>query len=87
MKSTGSASEWFLSTVYLSLFVGLFPTIGHTKEAVIPNPGLFIERKCAVSFNNLCRKYRESDLHCINKKTGIPTLFQKNRRYLFHAKL
>ena len=72
-KSTGSASEWFLSPIYLSL-VGLFPTAGHTKKAVIPTPGLFIERKYAVSFNNLCRKYREPDLHCINKKNGIPTL-------------
>ena len=42
-KSTGSASEWFLSTIYLSL-VSLFPTVGHTKKAVIPTPGLFIER-------------------------------------------
>ena len=31
-KSTGSASEWFLSTIYLSLVVGLFPTVGHTKR-------------------------------------------------------
>ena len=36
------ASEWFLYTIYLSL-VGLFPTVGHTKKAVIPTPGLFIE--------------------------------------------
>ena len=92
-KSTGSASEWFLSTIYLSL-VGLFPTIGHTKKAVIPTPGLFVERKYAVSFNNLCRKYREPDLHCINKKSRIPTLFQKKKKtnkqqqqpaILFHA--
>ena len=89
-KSTGSASEWFLSTIYLSL-VGLFPTIGHTKKAVIPTPGLFVERKYAVSFNNLCRKYREPDLHCINKKSRIPTLFQKKQTnkqqpaILFHA--
>ena len=75
-KSTGSASEWFLSTIYL-LLVGLFPTLGHTKKAVIPTLGLIIERKYAVSFNNLCRTYREHDLHCINKKTGITTLFQK----------
>ena len=47
------------------------------KKAVIPTRGLFIERKYTVSFNNLCGKYREPDLHCINKKTGIPTLFQK----------
>ena len=33
------------------------PTVGHTKRAVIPTPGLFIERNyAAVSFNNLCRK-------------------------------
>ena len=32
-KSTGSASEWFLSTIYLS-YVGLFSTVGHTKKAV-----------------------------------------------------
>ena len=82
-KSTRSASEWFLSTIYLSL-VGLFPTVGHTKKAVIPTPGLFIERKYAVSFNNLYGKYREPDLHCIDKNTGIPALFQKNnRRYCF----
>ena len=78
-KSTGSASEWFLSTIYLSL-VGLFPTVGHTKTAVIPTPRLFIERKYAVSFNNLCRKYREPDLHCINKKCGITTLFRKKKK-------
>ena len=47
------------------------------KKAVIPTRGLFIERKYTVSFNNLCGKYREPDLHCVNKKTGIPTLFQK----------
>ena len=78
-KSTRSASEWFLSTFYLSLG-GLFPTVGQTKKAVIPTPGLFIERKYALSFNNLCRKYREQDLHCINKKTEIPTLFQKKEK-------
>ena len=78
-KSTRSASEWFLSTFYLSLG-GLFPTVGQTKKAVIPTPGLCIERKYAVSLNNLCRKYREQDLHCINKKTGIPTLFQKKEK-------
>ena len=33
------------------------PTVGHTKKAVIPSPGLFMERNyAAVSFNNLCRK-------------------------------
>ena len=84
-ESTGSASEWFLSTMYLSL-VGLFPAVGHTKKAVIPTPGLFIERKYAVSFNNLCRKYRQSDLLCINKKTWIPTLFQRRQpAILFQA--
>ena len=49
------------------------------KKAVIPTPELFIERNYAVSFNNLCRKHREPDLHCINKKTGIPTLFRKKK--------
>ena len=84
-KSTGSASEWFFSTIYLSL-VGLFPTLGHTKKAVIPTPRLFIERKYAVSFNNLCKKYREPGLHCINKN-GIPTLKKTNKQpaLLFHA--
>ena len=57
------------STIYVSLIVGLFPTVGHTKKAVIPTPGLFTERNYAVLFNNLCRKYREPDLHSINKKT------------------
>ena len=62
----------------LSLSLGdLFHTVGHTKKAVIPTLGLFIQRKYAVSFNNLCRKYREPDLYCINKKNGIPTLFHK----------
>ena len=75
-KSTGSASEWFFSTVYLSL-VGLFPTVGHTKKTVIPTLGLFIERKNAVSFKNLCKKYREPDLHCINKKPEYPHLKRK----------
>ena len=93
-KSTGSASEWFLSTISL-LLVGLFPTVGHTKKAVIPTPGLFIERNYAVSFNNLCRKYREPDLHCINKKNpGYPHFLEKKKQQqqqqpaiLFHAKL
>ena len=48
------------------------------KKGRNSNPRTFV-----VSFNNLCRKYREHDLHCINKKTGIPTLFQKNRLYCF----
>ena len=84
-KSTGSASEWFLSTIYLSL-VALFPTVGHTEKAVIPTPGLFIERKYSVSFDKLCKKYSEPDLHCINKKTRIPTLKKNNnnnQRYCF----
>ena len=76
-KSTGSASEWFFSTIYLSL-VGLFPTLGHTKKAVIPTPRLFIERKYAVSFNSLCKKYREPGLHCINK-TEYPHLKKKKK--------
>ena len=86
-KSTGSASEWFLSPIYLSL-VGLFSTVGHTKKAVIPTPGLFIERKYAVSFNNLCRKYREPDLHCITKKTEYLHSKEKKTKQpaiLFHA--
>ena len=78
-KSTGSASEWFLSTIYLSL-VGLFPTVEQTKKAVISTSGLFIERKYAVSFNNLCRKYREPDLHCINKKPGYPDFKKKQQQ-------
>ena len=54
------------STIYLSL-VGLFSTLG-----------LIIERKYAVLFNNLCRKYREPDLHCINKKNpGYPHFLEK----------
>ena len=64
----------------VSLVVGLFPTIGPTKKALIPTPGLFIEPNYAVSFNNLCRKYREPDLHCVNKKTGIPILFRKKKK-------
>ena len=75
-KSTGSASEWFFSTIYLSL-VGLFPTVEYTKKTVIPTPGLFIERKNAVSFKNFFRKCREPDLHCINKKTEYPHLKRK----------
>ena len=67
------------------------PTVGHTKKAVIPTPGLFIERNYAVSFNNLFRKYREPDLHCISKKKpGYPHFLEKkqnnnnnNRRYCF----
>ena len=79
-KSTGSASEWFLSTISL-LLVGLFPTVGHTKKAVIPTPGLFIERNYAVSFNNLCREYRGPDLHCINKKKpGDPHFLEKKKK-------
>ena len=53
------------------------PHLRAHKKALIPTPELFIERNYAVSFNNLCRKHREPDLHCINKKTGIPTLFRK----------
>ena len=33
--NTASASEWFLSPIYLSL-VGLLPTVGHMEKAVIP---------------------------------------------------
>ena len=77
-SSTGSASECFLSPIYLSL-IGLFPTVEHTKKAVIPTPGLFIERKYTVSFNNLCRKYREPDLPLHQqKKPGYPHLKKKN---------
>ena len=86
-KSTGSASAWFFSTIFLSL-VGLFPTVGHTKKAVIPTPGLFIERNYAVSFNNLCKKYRETDLHFINKiNRDTHTLKRKNKQpaLLSHA--
>ena len=68
-KSTGSASEWFLSTIYLSL-VGLFPTIRKTKKAVIPTPGLFIERKYTVLLNNVRRKYGGPDLHCMSGTDG-----------------
>ena len=54
--------------IYLSLVVGLFPTVGHTKMAIIPTLGLFIECKYAVSFNNLYTgKHREPDLHCIKR--------------------
>ena len=81
-KSTGSASEWFLSTIYLSL-VGLFPNVGHTKKAVIPTPGLYIERKYAVSFNNLFRKYREPDSLHQQKNRDTHTFSKNNRRYCF----
>ena len=50
------------------------------KKAVIPTPELFIERNYAVSFNNLCRKHREPDLHCINKKTGYPHFLEKKNK-------
>ena len=88
-EQTTKVNKWYRHHPRYSFTV---PTVGHTKKAVIPTPGLFIERNYAVSFNNLCRKYREPDLHCINKKkTGIPTLFRKknnnnnnnNRRYCF----
>ena len=86
-KSTGSASEWFLSTIYLSL-VALFPTVGHTEKAVIPTPGLFIERKYSVSFDKLCKKYSEPDLHCINKKNQDTHTLKKQQQQpaiLFHV--
>ena len=59
---------------YLSLTCRSTPHRRAHKKAVLPTPGLFIERSyAAVLFNNLCRKQREPDLHCINKKkTGIP---------------
>ena len=77
-KST--IGHWMVHFYHLSLTCRRsIPHRRHTKKAVIPTPGLFIERNYAVSFNNLCRKYREPDLHCINKKTGIPTLFRKKK--------
>ena len=69
-KSTESASEWFLSTIYLSL-VGLFPNEGLTKKDVIPTPGIMLFR-LIIYVENI-----ENLTHCINKKTGIPTRFQK----------
>ena len=60
---------------YLSFTCRSTPHRRAHKKAVLPTPGLLIERSyAAVSFNNLCRKQREPDLHCINnkKKTGIP---------------
>ena len=66
-----------VSFYHLYLTCRSIPHRGAHKKAVIPTRGLFIERKYTVSFKNLCGKYREPDLHCINKKTGIPTLFQK----------
>ena len=51
------------------------------KKAVIPTRELFIERNYAVSFNNLCRKHREPDLHCINKKKpGDPHFLEKKKQ-------
>ena len=80
-KSTGSASEWFLSTIYLSLVVGLFPTVGHTEKAVIPIPGLLLFRLIIYVENIENLTYIAS-----TKKTGIPTLFQKRQpAILFHA--
>ena len=66
---------------YLSLTCRSTPHRRAHKKAVLPTPGLFIERSyAAVSFNNLCRKQREPDLHCINKKKpGYP----HNRCYCF----
>ena len=66
---------------YLSLTCRSTPHRGAHKKAVLPIPGLFIERSyAAVLFNNLCRKQREPDLHCINeKKPGYPN----NRCYCF----
>ena len=85
-KSTGSASEWFFSTIYLSLD-GLFPTIGHTKKAVIPTPGLFIERKNAVSFKNLRKNIENLTYIASTKKRNTYTLLKENKQpaLLFHA--
>ena len=77
-KSTRSASEWFLSTFYLSLG-GLFPTVGQTKKAVIPTPGLFIERKYALSFNNLCRNI-ENKTYIASTKNRDTHTFSKKRK-------
>ena len=80
------ASEWFLYTIYLSL-VGLFPTVGHTKKAVIPTLGLFIEPNyAAVSFNIYVENkenltYIASNNNNNNNKTGIPA----QPALLFHA--
>ena len=83
-KSTGSASQWFFSTIYLSL-VGLFPTVGHTKKAVIPTPGIFIKRKNAVSFKNLCKNIENLTYIASTKRRNTHTLKKKtnNRRYCF----
>ena len=82
-KSTGSASEWFLSTMYLSL-VGLFPAVGHTKKAVIP------PRDFSSSANMLFRLiiYVENienlTYFASTKKPGYPHFFKEgNRRYCF----
>ena len=42
------------------------------KKAVIPTPGLFIERKYALSFNNLCKEYRNLTYIASTKKPGYP---------------
>ena len=84
IKSTGSVPEWSFSTIYLSL-VGLFPIVGHTKKAVIPTPGLFIERKNAVSFKHLCKNIENLTYIASTKKLNTHTLKKKtnNRRYYF----
>ena len=59
---------------YLSFTCRSTPHRRAHKKAVLPTPGLFIERSyAAVSFNNLCTKQREPDLHCINKKKNRDT--------------
>ena len=74
------------STIYLSL-VGLFPTIGDTKKAVIPTPGLFIERKNAVSFKNFCKNIESLTYIAATKKRNTHTLKKENKQpaLLFHA--
>ena len=71
-KSTGSASEWFLSTIYLSLVVGLFATVGHAKKAVIPTPGLLLFRLIIYVENIENLTYIAS-----TKKPGYPHFFKK----------
>ena len=72
---------WMVPLYYLSFTCRSTPHRRAHKKAVLPTPGLFIERSyAAVLFNNLCRKQREPDLHCINKKKpGYP----HNRCYCF----
>ena len=76
---------------FVSLVVGLFPTIGPTKKALIPTPGLSSSPTMLFRLIIYVENIENLTYVASTKKPGIPTLFRKkknnnnnnNRRYCF----